>query len=104
MHEGTVSRRSVLCAVAGLLATTVVAWAEIFRRDAADAPAGVARHSRSIRGWQVFVSRTLLAAEPRAGLRPDGGTSLRQRGDPRAVASDAQEARSASDGYPGGFG
>ena len=63
MHEGTVSRRSVLSAAAGLLATTVVARAEALPGDAADAPAGVARDSRRIHGWQVFVSQALLATE-----------------------------------------
>ncbi|MEY3205259.1 MAG: hypothetical protein RLZZ21_1590 [Planctomycetota bacterium] len=69
MHEGTVSRRSVLSAAAGLLATTVVARAEALPGDAADAPAGVARDSRRIHGWQVFVSQALLATEPRETAR-----------------------------------
>ncbi|MFM9057737.1 MAG: hypothetical protein ACKOSQ_01180 [Planctomycetaceae bacterium] len=69
MHASTTTRRVFAGITAGLLAAAVVARADAPAVNAADAPAGIARETRRIRGWNVLVSRALLAAEPRETAR-----------------------------------
>lgn len=69
MHERTFTRRSTLCVAAVLLAAATVARAATPEAAAADVPAENTRETRRIRGWDVLVSRPLLAAEPQATAR-----------------------------------
>jgi hypothetical protein len=69
MHERTVIGRSIFFITAAILAAAVVARADTPTSAAADAPVGIARETRRIHGWEVLVSRALLADEPQATAR-----------------------------------
>lgn len=69
MHARTAIRRAILFVVAGMASAAVGAMADTPPADVADAPPAIARETRRIRGWNVLVSRALLADEPQATAR-----------------------------------
>lgn len=69
MHARTFAVRSVLCVAAGIVAGAVVARADSPKPDPSTVPSAVPRETRRIRGWNVLVSRVLLADERQATAR-----------------------------------
>lgn len=69
MHERTATRRAILFMTAVMASAAAGAMADTPVADAADVPPAVPRETRRIRGWNVLVSRALLADEPQATAR-----------------------------------